>query len=84
MILFQKIVNQKINNLSYKELLHYAKQHNVSITEDQAKKIVRLVRGKNINIFEDKERLKLLKEISTITSQETAQKVNKLFLEFIN
>lgn len=84
LILFQKIVNQKINNLSYGELLQYAKQHNLTISEAQAKEIVKLVRGKNINIFNDEERLKLFKKISTITSKETAQKVNKLFLQFIN
>ncbi|WP_243290580.1 DUF2624 domain-containing protein [Bacillus sp. FJAT-47783] len=83
MILFQKIVNQKINNLKYDELLNYAKQHQIALSETQAKQIVKLIRGKNINIFDDQERINLLKKIAKITSNETAQKVNKIFLDFI-
>ncbi|WP_243386303.1 DUF2624 domain-containing protein [Bacillus kexueae] len=83
MILFQKIVNQKINSLKYDELLNYAKQHQIPLTETQARQIVKLIRGKNINIFNDQERLQLLKQVANITSNETAQKVNKMFMEFI-
>ncbi|MCY8096988.1 DUF2624 family protein, partial [Bacillus atrophaeus] len=38
--------------------------------------------GKNINIFDDQERLQLLKKVENITSKETANTVNELFKQF--
>ncbi|WP_407638515.1 DUF2624 domain-containing protein [Bacillus alveayuensis] len=83
LILFQKIVNQKLNNLQYDELLSYANQYEIPLTESQAKQIVKVIKGKNLNIFDDKERLNLLKLVAKITSPDVAQKVNQLFLEFV-
>lgn len=38
--------------------------------------------GKNINIFNDAERNRLLKQVEAITSKQTAQTVNDLFNQF--
>ncbi|MGG4490013.1 DUF2624 domain-containing protein [Metabacillus idriensis] len=83
MILFQKIVNQKLNSLDADGLLQLAKQNNLAIDRIQAQQIVRIIRGKNINIFDDAERIRLLKKVAAITSPATAQQVNQLFQQFI-
>ncbi|TDL82274.1 DUF2624 domain-containing protein [Peribacillus frigoritolerans] len=83
MILFQKIVNQKLNSLDADGLLQLAKQNSLAIDRTQAQQIVRIIRGKNINIFDDAERIRLLKKIAAITSPATAQQVNQLFQQFI-
>jgi hypothetical protein len=44
---------------------------------------VKIIRGKNINIFNDAERIDLLKRVAAITSPATAQKVNQLLQQFI-
>ncbi|MGD6795811.1 MULTISPECIES: DUF2624 domain-containing protein [Metabacillus] len=82
-ILFQKIVNQKLNSLDTDGLLQLAKQNNLSISRPQAQEIVKIIRGKNINIFNDAERIDLLKRVAAITSPATAQKVNQLLQQFI-
>ncbi|MBD1382128.1 DUF2624 domain-containing protein [Metabacillus arenae] len=84
MILFQKIIQQKLNNITVDELMQYAKQYQIAINQQQAADIVQLMRGKNINIFKNEERTKLLKEIAKITSPAVAQEVNQLFQKFTN
>ncbi|KKI88589.1 tRNA methyltransferase [Bacillus sp. SA1-12] len=84
MILFQKIINQKLNNISVEELLQYAKQFNITIGRAQAIEVVKAMNGQNINIFNQNERKKLLAKIAKITSLETAQQVNQIFQKFTN
>lgn len=83
MILFQKIINQKLNSLDADGLLSLAKQNSLSIDRIQAQAIVKIIRGKNINIFDDAQRISLLKKVAAITSPATAQQVNQLLQQFI-
>lgn len=84
MILFQKIIHQKINHLKPEELVAYAKQYDISITRKQAEKLLQLVKGKKIDVFNDQERIALLRQVAKITSKETAHKANELFWQFMN
>ncbi|KAB2338539.1 DUF2624 domain-containing protein [Cytobacillus depressus] len=81
MKIFENIINHKINNISVAELLKYGEQFQVSITKQQANKIAEYLRGKNINIFNDAERSKVVKAIAKIAGPETAREVNRLFLQ---
>lgn len=83
MNLIQQFVNKKINNMTSKELLKYSKEYEVAITSEQADKIVTLIQGKQINIYNVQERLQLLKQIATVTSPATAQQINTLFQKLI-
>lgn len=82
MRIFEKIINHKINTITGKELLKYGKQFQISITKEQADKIAGYLRGKNFNIFNDAERLKVIEEIAKITNRETAKEVNRIFQGF--
>ncbi|QED48659.1 DUF2624 domain-containing protein [Cytobacillus dafuensis] len=82
MKIFENIINYKINNMTATELLKYASQFQVSITKQQATKIAEYLRGKQINIFDDTERSKIVKEIAKIAGPETAREVNRLFIQF--
>ncbi len=82
MKLLEKIVNHRLNRLTKEDLMEYAKQHGIMITIHQAENISGLMRGKNINIFDSAERVRLIKQISTITSPAIAKKINILFQEF--
>jgi uncharacterized protein (DUF697 family) len=84
MKLLQNVINHKINHISGDDLLGYGKQFGVKINPDQATKIAAYLRGKNINIFNDAERSKVIKEIAKIAGPATAKEVNKIFTKFIN
>ncbi|MGD6815441.1 DUF2624 domain-containing protein [Metabacillus sp. 84] len=83
MILFQKIINQKVNSITANELLQLAKQNQLSIDPAQAAQIVKVIKGKNVDIFNDHDRRKLLASIAAITSPATAQQVDLLFKQFV-
>jgi hypothetical protein len=80
--IFENIINHKINTITADELLKYAKQFNIAINRQQSRKIAEYLRGKNINIFDDAERAKLVKEIAKAAGPVTAREVNKMFMQF--
>lgn len=82
MKIFENIINHKLSNITASELLKYGAQFNISISKPQAEKIADYLRGRQINIFVDRERTKLIKEIAKIAGPETAREVNRLFLQF--
>ena len=81
MKIFESIINHKINTITTDELMKYAKQFNIAVSRGQAKKIAEYLRGKNINIFDDSQRSKLVREIAKAAGPQTAREVNKLFME---
>ncbi|WRP05295.1 DUF2624 domain-containing protein [Rossellomorea aquimaris] len=83
MKLLQNVINHKINNITNEELLKYANQYNISLTSQQATSIVASVKGKNINIFDDKKRSKLVKDLARIIGPAKAKEINQLFLQLI-
>lgn len=83
MKLLQNVINHKINNITNDELLKYASQYNISLTSQQATSIVASVKGKNINIFNDKKRSKLVKDLARIIGPAKAKEINQLFLQLI-
>lgn len=80
MSIFQNIINHKINTITTNDLLKYATQFQVSISREQAAQIANYLRGKKINIFDNGERSKVVKEIAKIAGPNTAKEVNRLFL----
>ncbi|MDZ5470967.1 DUF2624 domain-containing protein (plasmid) [Bacillus sp. 31A1R] len=82
MKIFENIINHKINTITAEELLKYAKQFQVSISRDHAKQIANYLRGKQVNIFNDSDRAKIIKEIAKIAGPNTAKEVNKIFTQF--
>ena len=80
--IFENIINHKINTITAEELLKYANQFNIAVNRHQARKIAEYLRGKNVNIFDDKERAFLVKQIAKAAGPETAREVNKLFMQF--
>lgn len=80
--IFENIINHKINTITTNELLKYANQFNISVNRTQATKIAEYLRGKQFNIFDNNQRITIVKEIAKVTSLGTAQEVNKLFNQF--
>lgn len=83
MKLIETVINQKVNNITGEELMKYGKQFNISISSDQAENIAQYLRGRNVNIFNNEDRSKVIKEIAKIAGPKTAKKVNELFLLFM-
>ncbi|MDF2859391.1 MAG: hypothetical protein K0Q87_5242 [Neobacillus sp.] len=82
MKIFENIINHKINTITGEELLKYANQFNINVNRQQANKVAQYLQGKNVNIFDARQRATLIKEIAKIAGPETAREVNKLFVQF--
>jgi hypothetical protein len=80
--IFENIINHKVNTITTDELLKYANQFSISVSRADAKKIAEYLRGRQVNIFDQKQRIILIKEIAKVTGPETAKEVNKLFTQF--
>ncbi|ASV68980.1 DUF2624 domain-containing protein [Cytobacillus sp. FSL W7-1323] len=84
MKIFENIINHKVNHITADELLKYGKQFNISVSRSEAEQIAQYLRGKKVNIFNENERKKLVKEIANIAGVDTAKSVNQIFLMFTN
>ncbi|SFA95915.1 MULTISPECIES: DUF2624 domain-containing protein [unclassified Bacillus (in: firmicutes)] len=83
MKIYENIINHKISTITPDELLKYANQFKISVNRTQAVQIAEYLHGKKVNIFDDSQRVKLVKEIAKIAGADTAKEVNKLFMQFI-
>ncbi|WP_070120651.1 DUF2624 domain-containing protein [Bacillus marinisedimentorum] len=83
MNLFQSVVNQKLNTLDAEELLKYAALYKLNISKKEAQQIAAMMNGKNINIFNDSERKKLLQKIARQVNPELAKELHHLFKQFM-
>ena len=79
MKLFEMMVNHKINQIRPDELLSLAKQHQISLTPKQANDITALLAGKNINIFDIRQRQNVLGQITQVAGANTARAIETLF-----
>lgn len=84
MTIFQNIINHKISTITADELLKYSKQFKISVNRTQATQIAGYLKGKQVNIFDDSQRVQLIKEIAKVAGPDTAREVNKLFLQLTN
>jgi len=77
----ENIINMKVNGITANELIKYGKQFDIHITKKQAEAISSFVRGKNFDIFNNRDRARIIKEIALVAGADTAKKVNQLFLK---
>ena len=64
MSIFENIINHKISSITAAELLKYANQFQISISNQHAAQIADYLNGKNVNIFNSVERSKTCKRNS--------------------
>ncbi|MFC4558833.1 DUF2624 domain-containing protein [Virgibacillus kekensis] len=74
---------KKIKQLSPDDLLHYSKQYGFSISKQQAEQITSYLKTSKADIFNNRQREKMFKDLAKITDAETARKAKKLFNELI-
>lgn len=82
MKMIKNMVNYKLNMITADDLMKYAGEFNIQVTKHQAEKIAAYLRGKNFDLFDDKVRTKIIREIAKITNPKTAKEINQLFIQF--
>ncbi len=69
------IVNQKINQLTIEDLMHYSSKYNVQLSLEQATKIYWILKKERINISDHAQIMRILKEIDKRISQSVRNKI---------
>ncbi|TCT26992.1 uncharacterized protein DUF2624 [Melghiribacillus thermohalophilus] len=77
--IIKQMVQQKLQNLSVRELLYYAEAYDFHITKKQAEDIISFLKSTRLDPFNERDRLKMLRKIASVTDKKTAQKVYRLF-----
>ncbi|MFS8652340.1 MAG: DUF2624 domain-containing protein [Caldibacillus sp.] len=80
----ENMINMKLNTITGNDLLKYAEKANISVTKSQAEQVAAFIRGKNFNLFDDRDRTKIIKEIARIAGPKTAKQVNDIFKMFLS
>lgn len=75
----QQMIEKKLKNISKLELLNYAKQYQINLTDIQAGKIVAFLNTTELNPLKQADRVSMLKKLAQITDLTTAQQAQKLF-----
>ncbi|MFC7393327.1 DUF2624 family protein [Scopulibacillus cellulosilyticus] len=81
--MIRQFVNQKINHITPQELLQLSQQYGFDLSRTQAEKISKLLRGKNIDIFNDRDRHQVLQNVSQNIDANLATEINRMFNEFM-
>lgn len=77
-----QMVNHKLNTIKKDELLQLATQYNFDITENQAKKIIAILRTETIDVTNQTQRDRLLKKVKQQVDAKTAKQVNEMLKQY--
>jgi hypothetical protein len=80
----QKIVNLKVQNVTTNELLKYAQQYQVALSESDAKKIVVILKKNKVDIFDIQQRKRVINNIATEVNPTVAKSINKIIEQLIS
>lgn len=81
--LVKQFVNQKLNRMTPKELEKFGKKYGLTISSQESVKVIRIFRSHPIDIFQEQERRKFLKEIAKTTNLDLAKNMEALFRRFL-
>lgn len=79
----KQLANQKINHLTPQELENLCKKYGLNINSRESTQIMRIIRSHPIDIFQEQERRKVLREIAKTTNPELAKSMEALFKRFL-
>ncbi len=78
--IYRRIINNKINHITYEELKDLARQYRVPVTKTEIKKVLNIIRKEKIDVGNKTQIERLLKKIE----REVSPKVKNLLTQLIN
>jgi len=80
----KQVINLKMNTLTPQELLRLGNKYQLTLSSQQAKKIVDIIKERKINVFNSSERGQLLQKITESTNSDIAQQIEYIFSNFMS
>ncbi|MGM8364599.1 DUF2624 family protein [Virgibacillus sp. W0181] len=79
----KSIVKTKLQNLTTQELLFYSRKYHFNISSSEAEQLTAYIRNMRADPFKANGRLKIHREISRITTKDTADKAQNLLVKIV-
>ncbi|MEQ6375888.1 DUF2624 domain-containing protein [Bacillaceae bacterium S4-13-58] len=79
----KQIVQQKLKNITPKQLVEYSREYDIPITQREAENILNIANESDLDPFDENDRLKIIKKVAKVTDMKRAQAANKLFLKLM-
>lgn len=80
--IMQQLVNHKVNSLTTGELLQLAKQHQIALTNEQAKKVISILRSEEINVANQEQVNRILHRLQTEIDAHVSSVIKQLLQQF--
>ncbi|MFN7251241.1 MAG: DUF2624 family protein [Anaerobacillus sp.] len=77
-----QMVNHKLNTIKKDELIQLAKQYQFKITENQAQKIIAILRSETIDVTNLAQRERILTKIKQQVDANTEKKMNEMLKQY--
>ncbi|WP_173916124.1 DUF2624 domain-containing protein [Halobacillus sp. Marseille-Q1614] len=74
----QQYITHKLKQLTIEDLMYYSQTYNIPISYEEAGKITKALKHSKENPFDPDGRKRMLRQLASITSKETAHSVNIL------
>ncbi|NEU30705.1 DUF2624 domain-containing protein [bacterium LRH843] len=81
-VIIQQLVNQKVNSLTADELMQLARQHQISLTPDQSRKVVSILRSEQINVANQAQVNHILYRLQTEVDSHVSAVIKQLLGQF--
>jgi hypothetical protein len=82
--LIQAIINKRVNSVTADELFQQARQYQIPVSKNQAKRIASRVQGKNLDLFHPNGQLALRRILDDEIGPDLAEKLQQQFNKIID
>ncbi|KGA95919.1 hypothetical protein AJ85_15695 [Alkalihalobacillus alcalophilus ATCC 27647 = CGMCC 1.3604] len=80
--IMQQLVNHKVNSLSSTELLQLSEQYQIPLNEQQANKVIQILRTEKINVANTEQIHRILNRLQTEVDPYVSNVVQQLMQQF--
>ncbi|RXI99425.1 DUF2624 family protein [Anaerobacillus alkaliphilus] len=77
-----QMVNHKLNTIKKDELIQLARQYQFTITDNQAQKIIAILRSENIDVTNLGQRERILAKIKQQVDAKTEKQMNEMLKQY--
>ncbi|MDT8861761.1 DUF2624 domain-containing protein [Alkalihalobacillus sp. MEB130] len=80
--IMQQLVNNKINSLTPGELLNLANQYNIQLTQQQAEKVISIIRSEQIDVANQAQVQRMIQRLQTEVDPYVSSVIQQLLQQF--
>ncbi|WP_088102493.1 DUF2624 family protein [Halalkalibacter urbisdiaboli] len=80
--IMQQLINQKVNSLTPQDLLDLASQHQIQLNQQQAEKVVSIIKSEKIDVANQDQIHHVLNRLQNEIDEHVSNVINQLLQQF--